>query len=95
MSVGGRIISNERMALPIEGQHPKFVRRLWCLDRHGTEVAVYAEPRAESLQAGEEIWWQSGIIYARDDKVKFHKIGYSFQPPGEAIPAPEEGERQK
>jgi hypothetical protein len=86
VTVGGYIISNERVAIPVEGkEHPKFVRRLWCRDRYGDEIAVYAEPSAEVLELGENIWWQSGTIYARDDKLPFHKIGNSFQPPGEAV----------
>jgi hypothetical protein len=89
--VGGTIVSNERMLLPVEGKHPKFVRRLWCADRHGDECAVYAEVAAEALKVGEQIWWQSGKIFARDDTMTFHKVGYSFQPPGDAIPAPETG----
>jgi hypothetical protein len=80
MSVGGKIVSNELFWLPIEGKHPKAVRKLWCIDRHGDETAVFADPSAESLNIGEEIWWQSGKIYARNDTQTFHKIGYSFDP---------------
>jgi hypothetical protein len=54
--------------------------RIWCIDRHGDETAVYAEMAAECLDIGEQIWWQSGKIYARDDKVTFHKVGYSSDP---------------
>ncbi len=86
MSVGGQIVSNERYWMPIEGQHPKATMRLWVIDRHGNECAVYAEPAAECLAIGEEIWWQSGKIYARDDKLTFHKIGYSFDPTREPSP---------
>lgn len=94
MSVGGMIVSNERVAIPIQGkEYPKLVRRLWCIDRHKTEVAVYAEPAAEVLTVGEQIWWQSGQIMARNDTMTFHKIGDSFTPPGDATPAPETGTR--
>lgn len=85
MSVGGKLVSNERYWLPIEGKHPKAVMRLWCIDRHGDEVAVYAEPKAECLAIGEEIWWQAGLIYARNDTLKLHKIGYSFDPTRAAL----------
>ncbi len=81
MSVGGTIVSNERYWMPIEGKHPKATMRLWVIDRrHGDETIVYAEPAAECLNIGEEIWWQSGKIYARNDTLEFHKIGASHSP---------------
>lgn len=73
--IGGRIIENAPHV--IDGA---AVRRLWCMDRNGDECAVFAELGAEALQPGEEIWWQSGRIYARADRVTFKKIGYSFDP---------------
>lgn len=79
MSVGGRIIENAPYQ-PKDGQ--PALRRLWVMDQDGTETAVLAEPAAEVLKPGEEIWWQSGTIYARKDTMKLKKIAYSFDPRG-------------
>lgn len=76
MSVGGRIIENIRTT---NGAGTP-VRRLWVVDRDGTETAVYAELAAWQLRPGEEIWWQSGQIMARGDKLVLRKIGFSFDP---------------
>ena len=75
--VGGWIVSNDAMTQPETG---RAVQRLWCADRNGDECAVFAEPAASILMPGENIWWQSGKIMARDDKVTFEKVGYSFDP---------------
>jgi len=73
--VGGRIIEN----IPFVTRSGKTVRRLWCVDG-SDECAVYAEPAAECLTHGENIWWQGREIMARGDKVTFEKIGFSFDP---------------
>lgn len=79
MTVGGRIIENAPYQ-PKEGQ--PALRRIWVIDRNGDEVAVLAEPAAEVLKLGEEIWWQGSTIYARKDTLKLKKIAYSFDPRG-------------
>jgi hypothetical protein len=81
MSVGGRIIENTLHTFTDDGKSYTR-RRLWTVDRQGDECAVFVEdtPEAASLKPGETAWWQSGIIYARDDTLKLKKIGFSFDP---------------
>ena len=79
--VGGRIIENAIHTFTDEGK-AYTRRRLWCVDRHGDECAVFVEdsPDAASLKPGETCWWQSGTIYARNDELKLLKIGFSYDP---------------
>lgn len=72
--IGGRIIENASHTL----DDGRSVRRLWLMDSNGDECCVYAENSASALLCGEQVWWQSGKIYARNDTVTFAKIGYSF-----------------
>ena len=77
MSVGGRIIENVEESL----SDGKEARRLWVVDQHtGDELAVYAEPSAVMLNCGEEIWWQSRKIMARNNTLAFEKYANSFDP---------------
>ncbi len=79
--VGGRIIENALVSLPLEGGGSVTRRRLWCVDK-SDECAVYVEDTEESagLQPGETCWWQSGVVYARNDTLELKKIGFSFDP---------------
>ena len=81
--VGGKIIENINEIL--EGG--QCVRRLWVVDTHHLfdECAVYAESAADCLEIGEEIWWQGGKIFARQDKLVFEKIAYSFDPQEDVV----------
>lgn len=72
--IGGRIIENIRHTL----EDGRAVRRLWLMDSNGDECCVYAETSASELSCGEQVWWQAGNIYARNDTMTFAKIGYSF-----------------
>lgn len=87
--VGGKIIENAIHTFDDEGQSYTR-RRLWCMDSRGDECAVFVEdtPDAASLQPGETCWWQSGIIYARNDTLKLKKIGFSHDPRADAIGRP-------
>lgn len=79
--VGGKIIENSVVTYSDDGK--VFVRRrLWCVDSHGDECAVHVEetPEAASLLPGETCWWQSGVIYARNDTLELRKLGFSFDP---------------
>lgn len=79
--IGGRIIENAMRTFEDDGS--TFTRRrLWCVDGHGNECAVHVEdtPQAASLQPGENVWWQSGVVYARNDTLELRKIGFSFDP---------------
>lgn len=80
--IGGTIIEVRDMRMPETG---KYVRRLWCVDRHGDEGAVYIEP-FPFVKVGDAVWWQAGIVYWTPegsnvrDVVPIKKIGNSFDP---------------
>lgn len=78
--IGGRIIENAVVNIEADNLGFALRRRLWCVDRNGDECAVYVEdtPEAASLQPGETAWWQSGVVYARNDTLELRKLGYSF-----------------
>lgn len=86
--VGGYVIENITInisgkAVDLEGD---CVRRLWVVDRDGDEVAVYADiDQAKFVEAGDQVWWQSGSIYWSNQKgslkdIPIQKIGFSFDP---------------
>lgn len=74
--VGGKIIEN----VPVTLFDETLARRIWCVNQYGDECAVYADTEAAILKCGEEIWWQNKDIMARNDTLKFHKYGNSFDP---------------
>jgi hypothetical protein len=88
MSIGGWIIEALPYKLSTEGGRACKVIRLWCMDRDGNEVAVYAKPYAEGEgpKVGDEIWWHGCWIHWDHDKRKVMKIGYSFKPRGSPEP---------
>lgn len=79
--IGGRIIENAVVTLT-DGDQSYSRRRLWCVDSHGDECAVFVEDTedAASLKPNETCWWQGGRIYARNDTLDLKKIGFSFDP---------------
>lgn len=79
--VGGTVIE----ALAMRDRAGRDVIRLWCMDRHSDECAVYADPiEASDVRPGDRIWWQSGKIYWTRDSAfterEIRKISYSFDP---------------
>jgi hypothetical protein len=76
--VGGTVIE----ARPMRTEGGRDVMRLWCVDRHADECAVYAEPYepGDGPTVGDQIWWQGGLIYFDGDRRDVRKIGYSFDP---------------
>lgn len=75
MSVGGYLIEMRPMRLPETGRD---VVRLWCMDRHGDEVCVYAEPQDSMPKLGDQVWWTCGRILFDNDRQHLRKVGYSF-----------------
>lgn len=82
MSVGGRLIEIAPHILRDEDDpaYSRDVIRLWCVDRDGTEVAVYCEPTPDLPTLGENIWWQGGKIMFDRDRKALKKVGFSFDP---------------
>jgi hypothetical protein len=62
--------------------------RLWCVDRHGNECAVYIAP-FPYVKVWDSVWWQAGKVYWTPrgsnvrDVVAIKKIGNSFDPHGQ------------
>ena len=80
MSIGGRIIEIRRMTVPQDSGAPADVVRLWCVDRDGNEICVYAEPQDDMPALGDNVWWHGGKIYFDGERRHLHKLGYSFGP---------------
>jgi hypothetical protein len=64
------------------------VYRLWCVDRHGDEAAVYVAPTHE-IAIGDSIWWQGRTVFwtpkdRSQTDIKVERVGYSFSPKGES-----------
>lgn len=77
--VGGNLIEIAEVTAP-DG---KPALRLWVVDRHhNDELAVLARPvDAQPIpELGEEIWWQSGRIYFRNDTHTLEKVSNSYDP---------------
>lgn len=81
--VGGHIIEIKSVTLT-DQDNPDFkkdVTRLWVMNGFD-ECAVFVEPfsRDTGPRCGEQIWWQSGIVYYDNDLGQLKKVGYSFDP---------------
>jgi hypothetical protein len=59
--------------------------RLWCVDRHGDECAIYIHP-FPIVKAGDRVWWQGRSAFLTpagsnvDDVFEVRRIGFSFDP---------------
>lgn len=76
MSVGGRIVEIRTISATEAA--------IWVLDDDGKgvtdETCVHVEIGTEMPPLGENIWWQSGLVYWDRDRRTLKKIGYSHDP---------------
>lgn len=75
--VGGRVIE-----ISPKGQG---LLRLWCVGsgcERFDETAVYVETPSDGVlpSIGDEIWWQSGVVYFDGDRRRLRKVGNSHDP---------------
>ena len=76
MSVGGKIF-DKRLSIAVGYGR---VREYCVIDRNGDETAVRALIAHEEPEIGDQIWWQSGVIFFDNDGKKLKKIGNSYTP---------------
>ena len=82
MSVGGRIVEIRNVSATEAA--------IWVLDTDGVhvgdETCIHVEIAQDMPVLGDNIWWQSGLVYWDNDRRTMNKIGYSHRPQSCAAP---------
>lgn len=62
------------------------VYRVWCVDRHNDECAIYIKrPSPRDVKPGDKVWWQGRKAFwtpqdLSETEVPLERVGFSFDP---------------